>query len=89
MPSIVTGAKGVAASPEALPIPHRGLLSVLLSRVPACLPRVWVFAAHEVLWAVGMLCLDPREQGSGWFRAEEDVRVCVSQCFDQRLTAVT
>lgn len=42
----------------------------------------------EPYGTVGMPFLEPREQGPGWFCAEEDVRVCVSQCFDQRHTAV-
>lgn len=75
--------------PGAPPHPCRDLPSVwpTSSCFSADPLGMWAFTAS--FGAVGMPFLDPREQGPGCFCAEKDVRVCVSQYFDQRHTAVT
>lgn len=58
---------------------------------PVSLQVFWereYFLHMRTCGAVGIAFLDPREQGPGCFCAEEDVRVCVFQYFDQRHTAV-
>lgn len=59
--------------------------------VPVPLELSWEHAHSVYLraWgAVDRALLDLREQSPGCLCAEEDVRVCVSQCFDQRYAAV-
>lgn len=94
VPNTVASAQGIAATEgNSVPgVPPAEVLPLSDPGYPVSLQIFWEcgYLLHMKSYGtVGMPFLDPREQGPGSFCAEEDVRVCVSQCFDQRHTAVT
>lgn len=97
MPSTAAGMEVGSKHRETAPTPalHLGdpplliLCLTHIARFSAWSSAGWVFTAYGVLWSHRHAFPWSKRTGSWLVFKYVDVRVCVSQCFDQRHTAVT